>query len=122
MGGLGLPKFLGMLLVLLGKVDIGMPPRAGSNRWGRRGDILWVSGRGLRVLVGVGCCAVSAGAAGLLLDGDGRQSEVKGGFGPCVSLVVVIGADRLPLRRSLSDPLITRKRDETTYLSFRDAG
>lgn len=64
--------------------------------------------------MGVGCCAVSAGAAGLLLDGDGRQSEVKGGFGPCVSLVVVIGADRLPLRRSLSDPLITRKRRVTT--------
>lgn len=30
MGGLGLPKFLGMLLVLLGKVDIGMPPRRGQ--------------------------------------------------------------------------------------------
>ena len=30
MGGLGLPKFLGLLLVLLGKVGIGMPPRRGQ--------------------------------------------------------------------------------------------
>ena len=30
MGGLGLPKLLGMLLVLLGKVGIGMPPRRGQ--------------------------------------------------------------------------------------------
>lgn len=34
MGGLGLPKFLGMLLVLLGKVDIGMPPRRGQQSLG----------------------------------------------------------------------------------------
>jgi hypothetical protein len=72
--------------------------------------------------VGVGCCAVSAGAAGLLLDSDGRQTEVNGGFGPCVSLVVVIGADRLPFRRSLSDPLITRQCDEAADLPFGDAG
>ena len=30
MGGLGVPKFLGLLLVLLGKVGIGMPPRRGQ--------------------------------------------------------------------------------------------
>ena len=30
MGGLGLPKLLGMLLGLLGKVGIGMPPRRGQ--------------------------------------------------------------------------------------------
>ena len=30
MGGLGLPKFLGMLLVLLGKVGIKVPPRRGQ--------------------------------------------------------------------------------------------
>ena len=34
MGGLGLPKFLGLLLGLLGKVGIGMPPRRGQQSWG----------------------------------------------------------------------------------------
>ena len=34
MGGLGLPKFLGMLLVLLEKVDIGMPPLHGQQSLG----------------------------------------------------------------------------------------
>ena len=34
MGGLGLPKFLGLLLVLLGKVGIGMPPRRGQQSLG----------------------------------------------------------------------------------------
>ena len=34
MVGLGLPKLLGMLLVLLGKVDIGMPPLHGQQSLG----------------------------------------------------------------------------------------
>ena len=34
MGGLGLPKLLGLLLVLLGKVDIGMPPLHGQQSLG----------------------------------------------------------------------------------------
>ena len=34
MGGLGLPKFLGLLLVLLGKVGIKVPPRRGQQSLG----------------------------------------------------------------------------------------
>lgn len=34
MGGLGLPKFLGLLLGLLGKVDIKVPPRRGQQSLG----------------------------------------------------------------------------------------
>ena len=128
MGGLGLPKFLGLLLVLLGKVGIKVPPRRGQQSLGRRGDILWVSGRGLWVLVGVGCCgdlcccAVSAGAAGASSDGVDVEAEVRGGLGPGVSLIVMESEDRLPLVRFLGEPLITRQSDKTTYLSFRDSG
>ena len=34
MGGLGVPKFLGLLLVLLGKVGIKVPPRRGQQSLG----------------------------------------------------------------------------------------
>ena len=44
MGGLGLPKFGGGVLVLLGKVGIKVPPRRGQQSLGGGGDILWVSG------------------------------------------------------------------------------
>ena len=72
--------------------------------------------------MGVGCCAVSAGAAGASSDGVDVETEMRGGLGPGVSLIVVVDEDRLPLGCLLGEPLITRQSDETTYLSFRDSG
>lgn len=128
MGGLGLPKFGGVYWCCWEKWAQECLPVAGSNREGRRGDILWVSGRGLWVLVGVGCCgglcccAVSAGAAGASSDGVDVETEVRGGLGPGMPLIVMESEDRLPLVCFLGEPLITRQSDKTTYLSFRDSG
>ena len=74
-----------------------------------RGDILWVSGRGLWVLVGVGRCAVSAGAAGASSDGVDVETEMLRGLGPGVPLIVVVDEDRLTLTGFLGEPLITRQ-------------
>lgn len=72
--------------------------------------------------MGVGCCAVSAGAAGASSDGVDVETEMLRGLGPGMPLIVVVDEDRLPFVRFLGEPLITRQSDKTTYLSFRDSG
>ena len=64
--------------------------------------------------MGVGCCAVSAGAAGASSDGVDVETEMLRGLGPGMPLIVMESEDRLPLGCLLGEPLITRQRRVTT--------